>query len=192
MLLGSVHTKRLLMRNFSLMFRNPTFYYGHSKQKSRILKAHSHGATATATTFSHVNTLIDIHATHSQMKLLSLSLHVNTPKESNVTYYLSQSLWIERPSVSVEHWQLLSDITFAIAIPTCERAFRRVDDVGEKAAKRRRQKLVTIRLADGRTDLCRVWHVVEVGSTLPVMIITCGGFRISLEECQPHGGGGGA
>ena len=53
-----------------------------------------------------MNSLIDIHATHSEMKLLSLSHHVNTAIESNVTYYLSQSLWIERPSVSVEHWQL--------------------------------------------------------------------------------------
>ena len=41
-------------------------------------------------TVSRVNTLIDIHATHSDMKSLSLSQRVNTLIETNVAYYLCQ------------------------------------------------------------------------------------------------------
>ena len=39
----------------------------------------------------HMNTLIDIHATHSEIESLLLSQHVNTPAVSGVAYYLRQS-----------------------------------------------------------------------------------------------------
>ena len=42
-------------------------------------------------TISRVNYLMDIHASHSEMKLLSLLYQVNTPIDSNVTFCLRQS-----------------------------------------------------------------------------------------------------
>ena len=43
-------------------------------------------------TVSCVNTIIEIHATYSKMKLQSLSNYVNSHTDSNVTYYLRQLL----------------------------------------------------------------------------------------------------
>ena len=62
-------------------------------------------------TVSCVNTLIDIHVNHSEMKVLSLSIHT----ENNVTYYLhqsqSQKLWhpVNWPLLDIT-WQHISRI----------------------------------------------------------------------------------
>ena len=52
------------------------------------VKVYSHGATATATKMFCVNSLIDIRATHSEMKSLSLLHHVYTSMEGYVAYFL--------------------------------------------------------------------------------------------------------
>ena len=52
------------MNDFELTV--PDLYYG--KTRIQGVKTHSHGTTATATKLSCVNSLIDIHAAHSEMR----------------------------------------------------------------------------------------------------------------------------